>query len=87
MTILFWTLWIAEFVLNVWWLFNEMKLTYLKTNPYVYISLLYLLAALAVRFGAGFSKTSLAMVAVPAIPLAGMLLIVIISVLTGARWN
>jgi hypothetical protein len=64
-----------------------MKLTYLKPNAYAFISILYLLTVLGVRFGLNLPKISLGMVTIPAIPLAVILLIVIIAVLTGSRWN
>lgn len=87
MVIFFWILWTAEFILALWWLQSEMKLTRLKANPYVFVSLLYLIATLAFRFGAGLNKFSLAMVTIPAIPLAGILFIIIISIISGKRWN
>jgi len=87
MAIFFWILWIGEFILSGWWLQSEMKLTHLKPNPYAFLSLLYLLIALGVRFGLGLPKISMGMIGIPAIPLAGMALIIIISALTGARWN
>lgn len=87
MAILFWVLWISEFILTGWWLQSEMKLTYLKTNPNVFLSFLYLLIALGVRYGLHFPKFSFGMVAIPAIPLIFLLLIIVIAKLTGAKWN
>jgi hypothetical protein len=87
MNTFFWILWIIEFILTGWWLQSEMKLTYLKPNPFVFITLLYLLATLGIRYGLRLPKISMGMVGIPAIPLAVMLLIVIIAGITGARWN
>ena len=87
MTTLFWILWMGEFIGTGWWLQSEMKLTHLKTNPYVFLSFLYLMLVLGVRFGLNLPKISLGMVVAPAIPLFFMLVIIIISVMTRARWN
>ena len=87
MTTLFWILWMAEFIGTGWWLQSEMKLTHIKANPYVFLSFVYLMVILGVRFGLDLPKVSLGLVLVPAIPLVFMLLIIIISVLTRARWN
>lgn len=84
---LFWVLWIAEFILAAWWIITELQLTYLKPNAFAFLSLLYLFLTLAVRFGAGLTKVSMGMVIIPAIPLSLMAFIVIVSVLTGAKWN
>ena len=87
MTILFWVLWVSEFILTGWWLQSEMKLTYIKTNPFVFVSFLYLLVALGVRYGLHLPKLSLGMVGIPAIPLVCFLLIIVIAGITGAKWN
>jgi hypothetical protein len=87
MTNLFWILWMGEFIGTGWWLQSEMKLTHIKANPYVFLSFLYLMIVLGVRFSLALTKISFAMVLVPAIPVVFMLLIIIISVLTRARWN
>lgn len=84
---LFWILWIAEFILALWWVITELQLTHLKPNPFAFLSLLYLFLTLAVRFGSGLTKISMGMVLVPAIPLLMMALIVVISVISGKRWN
>jgi hypothetical protein len=84
---LFWILWVVEFILAAWWIITEMQLTYLKPNPFAFLSIAYLVLILAVRFGAGFTKLSMGMVIVPAIPLSLMAFIIIVSVVTGAKWN
>ena len=87
MRVLFWTLWTSEFILTCWWLLSEIKLRYLKPNPYAFLSLLWLLVTPGVRFGLNLPEVSLWMVGIPSIPLAGMLLIIIVAALTGARWK
>ena len=87
MNVLFWVLWVSEFMLTGWWLQSEMKLTYIKPNPNVFLSFLYLLIALGVRYGIHLPKLSMGMVGIPAIPLVCLLLIMIIAGITGAKWN
>lgn len=71
----------------LFWIGSEMKLQYLKPNPFSFLSALYLLGVLAIRFGLGAEQLSAWMVIIPAIPLLLMLLIVIIHTLTGGKWN
>jgi len=84
---LFWILWIAELLVAGWWISTELQLTYLKPNPLAFVSLVYLLLALGLRYGAGFFKLSLGMVLVPAIPLTMMGFLIVITMFSGGKWN
>jgi hypothetical protein len=87
MNILFWVLWVSELLGVCWWLYGEMKSTYRQPNPFVFLSLLYLLAVLGIRFGLGILKLSMGMVVIPAIPLLFLVLVVIIASTTRGRMN
>jgi len=87
MKYIFWICWIGEITAVLFWIGSEMKLQYLKPNPYSFLSALYLLAVLAMRFGTGAERLSAWMVILPALPLLLMLLFVIIHTLTGGKWN
>jgi hypothetical protein len=90
--ILFWTCWGIEFVFMLWWLFDDMKLTYIKLNPFIYIGFMWLMVALVIRLALGMKGISLTMVSITAVPLAIMgafLLVVMLASLSGKpmRWN
>ncbi len=87
MKYIFWICWISEMAGVVWWITDEMKLQYLKPNPFAFVSFLYLLAALAIRFGLHQQGLSNGMIFIPAIPLLFMLLMVMIHTISGGRWN
>jgi hypothetical protein len=87
MAILFWICWIAELGVVLWWIITDAKQTHMEANPYSYLSLVYLLAVLGVRLGLHANSVSNAMVMIPAIPLLGLGLIIVVSVLSGKKWN
>lgn len=87
MKYIFWICWTGEMIAVLCWIGSEMKLQYLKPNPFSFLSALYLLTVLAVRFGAGAEKLSAWMVILPALPLLLMMLFVIIHTISGGRWN
>ncbi len=87
MTYLFWICWSLESALMLWWLFDDLSLTYLPVNPSIFVGILYLAVVLFVRFGLGWVRVSNWMVIVPAIPLLGLLLIVVLATFSGVRWN
>ena len=71
----------------LFWIGSEMKLQYLTPNPFSFLSALYLLGALAIRFGLGALSISAWMVIIPALPLLVMMLFVIIHTISGGKWN
>lgn len=88
---LFWVLWIIEAIFMTWWLFSELKLTYLKVNPFVYVGWLWVIGSLLLYVG-GWYKTALILTGIVGVPLAimGLFLAVIMVVqLFGGkiRWN
>ena len=87
MNIIFWFCWSVEVVLTIWWLFQDLKLTYLKLNPFITLSFLYLALVMLIRLGLNWTRVSDAMVLIPAIPLVGLLLIITVHAKTGGRWN
>lgn len=87
MTIFFWLCWSCEMLAALFWVASELKLTYLKPNPFSFLSVLYLLLALAFRFAFEMPAMSNAMVFVPAIPLILLLLIFVIHAMSGTKWN
>lgn len=87
MNYIFWICWIGEIGVVGWWMLDEMKLKYLQPNPYAFLGFLYLLVTLGVRYGLKLPGVSTAMVAVPAVPLLFLLLIIVVSMLTGGKWN
>lgn len=87
MIYLFWICWSLESALMLWWLFDDLSLTYLPVNPSIFVGILYLAVVLFVRFGLGWVRVSNWMVIVPAIPLLGVLLIVVLATFSGVRWN
>lgn len=84
---LFWLLWSIECALALWWVGSEMGYQYLKPNPFSFLALLYLALVLVVRFALKWTVASNVMVLIPAIPLFFMLLIILVSVFGGGKWN
>ena len=87
MQVLFWICWTAEFVFACWWVFSEMGYKHLDPNPAAFVGMCYVLAVLGMRYVAGAIKISNVMVLIPAVPLAGMGLIVLISIIFKVKWN
>lgn len=87
MKTLFWICWIAEMVTVLWWIITDMLQKNLQPNPYSYLCMLYLLGVIGIRLGLHQVKLSNIMVMVPAVPLLGLGLIVLLSVISGQKWN
>ena len=87
MEVLFWICWIAELIVVLWWIITDAKLKHVQPNPYSFLCLLYLLAVLGIRMGLHANGLSNTMVLIPAIPLLGLGLIIVVSVLSGKKWN
>lgn len=87
MEILFWTCWIAELVMVLWWIITDAQQTHMKANPVGYICLLFLLVVLGVRLGLQEHRTSNAMLIIPAVTLLGLGCIVVLSLLFRKKWN
>ena len=87
MKYIFWICWSTEFAGCLFWIASEMKLQYLKPNPFSFICTLYLLLVLALRMGLDAKKMSMIMVGVPAVPLLALLFFVIVHTISGGRWN
>lgn len=89
--VIFWVLWAIEAAFMLWWLLDELKLTYLSVNPFVYVCWLWLFLALGL-FALNFRVVALILVGIAAIPLAimGLFLgvVLIASIIGGPiRWN
>lgn len=87
MEILFWICWIAELVVVLWWIITDAQQKHMQPNPYSYLCLIYLLVVLGVRLGLHANGVSNTMVIIPAIPLLGLLFIIVVSMLSGKKWN
>ena len=87
MEILFWICWIIEMIIVGWWWITDSKHTHLKPNPFIFISMLYLLIVLLLRLELGWVRASEAMVVLPMIPLAGLSLIIVVHMTHKGRWN
>jgi hypothetical protein len=87
MEIIFWICWAAEFIVVLWWIITDAQQEYLKPNPVSYLCLVYLVIVLGVRVGLHANVVSKAMVTIPAIPLLGLLFIIVVSMLSGKKWN
>jgi hypothetical protein len=87
MSILFWICFLAEFSVVIWWIFSDMKLQYQQPNPYSYLAFFYLMLVLVLRFGPEFIGISSLMVFLPAIPLSGLLFIIVVHSVSGGKWN
>ncbi|MFT3681208.1 MAG: hypothetical protein QM791_13110 [Ferruginibacter sp.] len=87
MDYIFWIFWTGEMLAALFWIGSEMKLQYLKPNPYAFLSFFYLLAALVIRYNIESGKLSVLMVIIPGVPLLMMLFIVLVHTLTGGKWN
>jgi hypothetical protein len=89
MNYIFWTCWVIELALAIGWLSTEMKHAPMKMNPFAIISILYLAFPILVKCSAGADKIANILVIVPAVPLLGVLFMIIIihfSKFRG-RWN
>lgn len=87
----FWTLWCIELAVLLWLLWDELKLTYVPMNPWIFVGFLWLIAALIARL-AGWTVVAAVLVIIPGVPLAIMafflLVVLIISLVAGPiRWN
>jgi len=76
----------------LWWFFDDMKLTYIQLNPWIFVGFIWLLAALFVQYFLKSNIASIIMVAIPGVPLAimavFMLVIMCVSLFSGPiRWN
>ncbi len=87
MIILFWICWVAELGVVVWWIFTELQLKYLSPNIYSFLGLGYLLLTLLIWYQPRGKTIAMFMTGLPAIPLTGMLLIIVIHSLSGGKWN
>jgi hypothetical protein len=87
MDFLFWLCWTAEVGVVLWWLFTDLQLEYVEVNVYSVFSLIYLMIALLIHFQPGWESFSLLMVGLPAVPLTGLLLIVLLHAASGKKWN
>jgi hypothetical protein len=59
----------------------------LPPNPYSYLFLLYLTIVLILRVGVHAIAVTNGMVLIPAIPLLGLLLIIVMHAASGSKWN
>lgn len=89
--VVFWVLWSVEAVFMLWWLLDDMRLTYISVNPFVYVGWLWLFVALML-FLANLRIPALILVGIAALPLAVMGLflgVVVIATIFGGpiRWN
>ena len=89
---LFWTLWGIELAVMLWWLFDDMRQTYIPVNPMVYVGFIWLFAALFTRQVLGWRVLAFILVGIPALPLSlmavFMLVILLVSIFDGPiRWN
>lgn len=87
MDILFWFCAIVEFALALWWLLTDMRQTTVPMNPFISLAFLYLAVVLIVRYGLGWIRVSESMVMIPAVPLAGLGLIIVLYMTHKGRWN
>lgn len=71
----------------LWWLIDDLSLTYIPLNPTVLLGIGYLALVLFVRLGLKQHRLSHWMVFLPAIPLLALLLLVVIATISGVRWN
>jgi len=87
MQVLFWICWCVEFIFACWWVFSEMRYTHLKPNIFAFLAMGYVLATLGTHFTAGAMRISNIMVLLPAIPLAAMGMIALITIIFKIKWN
>ena len=87
MNYIFWICWSAEFAACIFWIGSELKLQYIRPDPFSFLCTLYLLLVLALRIGMDAKKVSVMMVGLPAIPLLAMLLFIIIHTISDGKWN
>jgi hypothetical protein len=87
MDFLFWLCWTGELGVVLWWLFTDLQLEYIEINVYSVFSLIYLLVVLLIRFQPGWETVSLLMVGLPAVPLTGLLLVMVLHAVSGGKWN
>lgn len=89
---LFRALWLIEFLLMCWWLWDEWQLTYLPINEFVWYGFGYLFIALALGLNAKGKIPATIMVAIPGavifLMLLFLILILVIEFVDGPiRWN
>lgn len=87
MKYIFWIAWIIDAGVAAWWVLSDLKLEYIKPNPYSFVFLIYVIAALLIYLLSAHTKTAMIMTLIPAIPLIIMTFVAIIATLTGAKWN
>lgn len=87
MNILFWICWIGEAGVVLWWIITDMQQKHMEPNPFSFLSFVYLLVVLMIRFIFEWTSVSNIMVMVPAFPLLGLLFIIIAHALSGKKWN
>ena len=87
MNYIFWICWTAEFLAACWWIYTELKLVYIRTNPLAFLSIFYLAFAVILRTGFGIIGFTNMMILIPAIPLAGLGLIIVIYASSRRRPN
>lgn len=87
MEIIFWICWVAELIVVLWWIITDAQQTHIKPNPVSYVCLVYLFLVFGIRLGLHANTVTNAMVMIPAIPLLGLLLIIVASMLSGKKWN
>jgi hypothetical protein len=87
MKYIFWFCWLLDAGVAAWWVLSDLNLTYIRPNPYSYVFLFYVIAALLIYLMSSYTKVAMIMSIIPAIPMLIMGLIIIIVTLTGGRWN
>ncbi len=68
----FWVCWFAEITACVAWMLAELCTQYNPINPISFFAALYVIIALAIRFAFDAEKMSVAMVALPVLPLVAL---------------
>jgi len=87
MKIFFWICWIVEMIVVLWWIITDAQHENLQPNPFSYLCMFYLLGVIAIRIGLDWIKLSNIMVMIPGVLLIGMGLIILLSVISGEKWN
>ena len=87
MEIVFWICWTAGLIVVLWWIITDAQQKRMASNPYSFVCLIYLVVVLVVRLGMNAKGISNKMIMVTAIPLLGLLLIIVIAMVSGKKWN
>ncbi len=87
MKYIFWIAWILDAGVAIWWVFSEIQLDLLKPNPYALLFFLYVIICFLCYQVFKLTKLALILSLIPAVPFVIMGIIVLIAILTGARWN